>query len=358
MPRLDASLVLPGSGGRDLSVDALKGIGIVIIIMGHMDASALGAGFISSLYTFNVALFFIVAGYTWRPKAGQSFWAGATSKFRTIYVPYVVLFAVALFYGHIVVRYVYQDYVIPFEWGATLKALLYGSEWLNSVPTFNFALWFLPIFFIASVVFPLLQKISNRWVYGGVVLALALAALPFQELLPGRPIVNINVLPVALVLMACGYLLKRYLDIANVSVLALFALLGFTVWAMFNHAGNISAIGSYWFFPLAVTSFVLCLRVAHEFRTSTFLIFIGTNSLLMFGLHGLVGNTYAHTHIQDYLSRGWSGLALYLANLAYNLLATFAVVLVYRQVKGWVLSLIASRAGGARRARLAAMPPA
>lgn len=335
-----------------MSVDALKGIGIVIIVMGHMDYSALGNGFISYLYSFNVALFFVIAGYTWRAKPGQSLWQNVLVKFRTVYVPYLVLFVIALLYGHLVVRYVFREYVIPFEWGPTLRALVFASDWLNTVPTFNFALWFLPIFFIASIVFPLLQKIGNRWVYGAVVLALAIASLPFQDLIPGRPIVNINVLPVALVLMACGHVFRKHLDIARVNVFALMALFAFTIWAAFTHAGNISAIGSYWFFPLALGSFVLYLRLGHALRSSPFFIFVGTNSLLMFGLHGLVGNTYPHTHVQDYLSTGWSGLMLYLVNLAYNLLATFTIVFAYRYVKNAVIAL-AARRSNARLAPLA-----
>jgi len=347
-----AHLVAPGTGARDRSVDVLKGIGIVIIVMGHMDYSALGGGFVSYLYTFNVALFFVVAGYTWRAKPGQPLWAGILVKFRTIYLPYVVLFAISLLYGHLVVRYVWTEYVIPFEWGATLRALLFASDWLNTVPTFNFALWFLPIFFLSSVAFSVLQKIPNRWAWGAVVLALALVSLPFQELLPGRPIVNINVLPVGLVLMACGYLLKKYLDIASVNVFALIALFGFTLWAAFNHAGNISAIGSFWFYPLALGSFVLYLRLAHGLRSSTFLLFIGTNSLIMFGIHGLVGNTYLHTHIQDYFAPEWSGLMLYLINLAYTLLATYSVVLVYRYLKERVLHVVHRRTERRRAPRL------
>ena len=131
----------PSAAGapRDHSVDVLKGIGIVVVAMGHIDYTGIGGSFIVYLYTFNVALFFVIAGYTWRAKPGVPMWAIIAQKFRQIYVPIVVLFAISLFYGHVIVRYVFGQYVIPFEWRPTLKALLFSSEWLNTVPTFNFA---------------------------------------------------------------------------------------------------------------------------------------------------------------------------------------------------------------------------
>lgn len=318
---------------RDRSVDVLKGLGIVIIMAGHIDYSGVGGAFVTYLYTFNVALFFVVAGYTWRPKPGQSLLASSLIKVRQIYLPYVALFTISLLYGHLIVRYVFGEYVIPFEWKATLKALLFGSEWLNSVPTFNFALWFLPIFLLASLCFGVLQKVTNLWIYAAVVLALVVVSLPFQDLLPGRPIVNINVLPVALALMACGYLLKRFDLMRFVNFPALVALLVATLLIAYFAPGNVSRIGSYLFYLSALAGFVLVLRLAKVMESSRILEFVGRNSLLMFGLHGLIANTYPQTGIADGLFATWSGLMLYLVNLAYVFLVTLTVVALYRTIR-------------------------
>lgn len=144
---------------RDKSVDVLKGIGIILVILGHLDSSRIGGGFITYLYTFHVPLFFIASGYTWRAKPDEPWWRAIVARVRQIGIPYVVLFSISLFFGHFIMRFVFGQYVIPFELRPTVKALLFSSEWLTTVPTYNFALWFLPLFLVVSVAFSLLQRI-------------------------------------------------------------------------------------------------------------------------------------------------------------------------------------------------------
>jgi len=311
--------------------------------MGHIDYSGIGGSFISYLYTFNVALFFVVSGYMWRAKPNLSLWSVVARKFRQIYLPYAVLFLISILYGHLIVRFAFQQYVIPFEWRPSIKAFLFSSEWLNSVPTFNFALWFLPIFFIATVAFELLQKIRNMFIYTAVIALIFAASIPIQHLIPGRPMLNINVLPVALVLMGCGFLLKKVGKIEKINLFFLIVLFAFTLLASYYFPGNIGGIGSYWFFPSALASFVLYLRLAQQFRSSSFLGYIGRNSLIIFGVHGLIAATYPFTGIHDYLSGSWNGLMLYLVNLAYVVLASVVAVIVYRWVRGQLTSLVGLR---------------
>ena len=49
---------------------------------------------------------------------------------------------------------------------------------------------------------------------------------------------------------------------------------------------------------------------------SRFLLYVGRDSLILFGIQGLVANTYTYTGIPQFLATGWDGLMLYLANLA------------------------------------------
>jgi len=318
---------------RDQSIDVLKGIGIILIVLGHLDATQVGGSFITYLYTFHVAIFFVVAGYTWREKAGVSFLSVVVTKFRQIYVPYLVLFTISMLFGHLVMRFVFRQYVIPFELVPTLKAMVFSSEWLNYVPSFNFALWFLPIFFVASVAFQLLQKVRNIWVYLSVVVALAAVSIPFQELVPGRPVIAINVLPVALVFMALGYLIKRYIPVARITFFIALPVLAVSLLLAFYFPGNVAAIGSYWYFPGAIASILLYMKLAQDLSSSNFLAFIGKNSLIVFGIHGLVAATYPFARIHSTFYTGWDGFMLYLISAAYVILGSVVIVKVYRLVR-------------------------
>ncbi|NTV38398.1 MAG: acyltransferase family protein [Demequinaceae bacterium] len=318
---------------RDRSVDVLKGLGITLVILGHLDASRIGGGFITYLYMFHVPLFFFASGYTWHPKPNVSWWKTVVTRFRQIGIPYLVLFAVSLFFGHVVMRLVFRQYVIPFELRPTVKAVLFSSEWLNTVPTFNFALWFLPLFLVVSIAFSLLQLIRYLPAYLAAVAALAVVSIPFQELVPGRPILAINVVPVGLVFMACGFLVKRYLPAVRVGFFAAAPIFAFTLWAALTHPGNVAAIGSYWYFPSALASALLYRRLAQDLESSSILGFIGRNSLLVYGLHGLVAATYPYTHLDAFFATRWDGLALYLLNAVYVGIGSVAIVKIYRSMR-------------------------
>ncbi|KQZ82084.1 hypothetical protein ASD56_14435 [Microbacterium sp. Root166] len=333
---------------RDRSVDVLKGIGIIVVIMGHVDLSAVGGAFISYLYSFNVALFFIVAGYLWKDKPGQGFFAFAVVKARQIYLPYVVLFCVSLLYGHLIVRYVFGEYVIPFDFVDSVKALLFSSEWLNSVPTFNFALWFLPIFFISTLVFWVLQRVRDMRIYVPLIVIIALSALPFQSMLPGRPILAINVLPVALAFMGFGFLLRRWVPVGRIPWLALVGLFGVSIILAWQFPGNVAGVGTLWYFPGAVASFIVYLRIARDIESSSFLAYVGEYSLLMFGLHSLVAKSYLFTGTTRLFDEWASGLMGYVLNVTYVVIGTFIIVKVYRWVR--------ERVADARRGRYASVP--
>ena len=110
----------------------------------------------------------------------------------------------------------------------------------------------------------------------------------------------------------------------------------FTLWAASTHPGNVAAIGSYWYFPSAITSVVLYLRVAQDLRSSSFLGFIGRNSLIVYGIHGLVAATYPYTRLDATFASKWDGLALYAVNAAYVILGSVTVVKLYRLVRAHV----------------------
>lgn len=315
---------------RDRSVDVLKGIGIIMVVSGHIDFAGIGSSFVSYLYTFNVAIFFFVSGLLWKSQSIKYFPTFLRSKTKTILVPYLVFFCISIFYGFVVVKRVFNEFVIPFNIGDVSKALLYGSEWLNSVPTFNFALWFLPIFFISNCCFFLLQQIKSRLLFGIVLLSLVIVSIPVQALIPGRPVLSINVLPVSLVLMGAGYVWSKWLGNPRISLGILSIMLIFSLWVTASYPGNISGINSYWFFPSAIVSILIYFRIAQDFKSSLLLRFLGIESLYIYGLHGLVANMYRFTPVQQFFANYWSGLMLWLVNLLFVIAVSSALVILAR----------------------------
>lgn len=151
--------------------------------------------------------------------------------------------------------------------------------------------------------------------------------------MPGRPILSINVVPVGLVFMASGFLIKRFVPVERIGFFVAVPLFAFTLWSASTHPGNVAALGSYWYFPGAVVSVVLYLRVAQDLQSSAFLGFIGTNRLIVYGIHGLVAATYPYTRLDATFASRWDGLALYAVNAVYSILGSVTAVKVYRMVR-------------------------
>jgi acyltransferase len=318
---------------RNRSIDVLKGIGIIFVIMGHIDYTLIGGGIISYIYSFHIPLFFWVSGYlsyNSKNKPLKEFFVG---KLKTVILPYIILFWVSIFYGNIIVRYVFKLYVIPFNLFDTLKALLLSSEWLNTVPTFNFPLWFLPTFFISVMIFYFITKIKKTIIFTFLIILLILITVPIQNLFPGRQILGFNVLPASLAFMGLGYLFKKYENKIKVHYMFLLPILFVTILLAYKYSGNIQAIKNYFYYLTAVSGIYFYYRVANDLSSSRALSFLGRNSLVIFGIHAIVSNTYPYTKIGDYFSQSWNGSIVYIVNLIYILTCCTVVCYAINLVK-------------------------
>jgi acyltransferase len=315
---------------RNQAIDALKGVGIIFVIMGHMDPSPIGNGMIAYIYSFHIPLFFWATGYLLYEKKKESLASVFWSKLKSIYLPYGLFFVTSIFFGHIFVRHILGQYVIPFDALETVRAFFYSSEWLNNVPTFNFALWFLPLMLVSVLVYSLIPKQDIKVLFAFTV-ASALTVIPFQASLPVRPALHINVLPMAVTFMGLGHLFRYFEDrvvlhprIANAMLIGA---LGFGIWFSFNYGGHVARIGNLLYIPAALASIIFYYFVAKDLRASKVLQFLGKNSLTLFGIHGLVAYTYKFTPLAKYFLTS-QGLFSFNINLLYNILTTSAICIL------------------------------
>lgn len=131
-------------------IDALKGLGILMIFVGHIWSLDDPSVFYKWMYAFHVPLFFFVSGITLKPNSGR-FGSIAGKKARTILVPYFfyaflgyLFFAVGYFVAQLSGRHVEQ-----FDYGfmAPLLGIFHGT--LGDGFLINSPLWFLPTLFLS-----------------------------------------------------------------------------------------------------------------------------------------------------------------------------------------------------------------
>ena len=68
-------------------IDIAKVLGLVIVLMNHAELSAGGVNYFGGM--FYVPVFFVLAGYTFRLRPGESFSAFAKKKAKRLLLPYV-----------------------------------------------------------------------------------------------------------------------------------------------------------------------------------------------------------------------------------------------------------------------------
>jgi fucose 4-O-acetylase-like acetyltransferase len=166
-------------------IDIARGIGILLVVMGHNDFALVSPFAYKVIYSFHMPLFFFLSGYFINTTVG--FWDFFKKRFNSLIKPF--LFTLFLIYfGSI------SFGKMGFE-TAILRIVksLYGTgryiDWVQ--------LWFLPHLFVVSlyafVFYALMKKVDHRYIRWVVLLfTLGIASLflqsfyPFPLSLPGK----------------------------------------------------------------------------------------------------------------------------------------------------------------------------
>lgn len=125
---------------RLVTLDILKGIGIILVVIGHMIGNQLNIR--PWIYAFHMPMFFMIAGYCFDkhkyPDIGKFAW----QRMRTLLIPclYFIIISILLM----------PEYIVEKQY-EKLKTDLPG------------ALWFLPMLFLVEIVAYRLTEINNVW---------------------------------------------------------------------------------------------------------------------------------------------------------------------------------------------------
>ncbi len=152
-------------------LDIARGIGILLVVLGHNDFEAFSPFGQQFIYSFHMPLFFFLSGYF--INTSIPFLDYFKKRFNSVLKPY--LFTIFLIYFALVS---FEKISFQTAIGRIIKSL-YGSgyyiDWVQ--------LWFLPHLFVVSlyafIFITLVSKLQNRWVTWGVLLATLAISIPF-----------------------------------------------------------------------------------------------------------------------------------------------------------------------------------
>jgi acyltransferase len=175
-------------------LDIAKGIAILLMVIGH---TSIPSAFSNFIWAFHMPLFFIASG--WTTNWGKTDFIGFTKKkIRTLFVPFLVYSLVVLLIQ------ISQGWVDFNHW------IYNGWE--------SYALWFIPVLFLASLFSKLIYGIKNRYYLLGIAFMFAAISgvLSFYKIqLPW----TLSSVPFATFLIVVGTELKRFNPIISDSKL-------------------------------------------------------------------------------------------------------------------------------------------
>lgn len=182
--------------------DILRGIGITLMVMGHV---SFGEGFSKYIHAFHMPLFFFIAGYFYRSDKYESEWKYIVYEAKTLLIPYVVFVTIC--------QPLHYIYTHEFEFTYYIKSLISSNH--NRVDVAG-AYWFLLCLFVAKIIFFVLEQRFEKKTFAILCIGLSICGnfLPFE-----LPLCADSALS-CLAIIYAGYFLK--INRSNMRVHAIF----------------------------------------------------------------------------------------------------------------------------------------
>lgn len=136
---------------RNRIIDIARGIGIILVIVGHLHHFFEWTSMTYIvIYSFHIPLFLIISGICQKNRNDMKIINIVRDKFISIMVPYFVFSILTLLF-------VFPESAQAQKWMVGIFIGIGDPDTLG----FNIPLWFLPMFFCATIIFSVINKIAN-----------------------------------------------------------------------------------------------------------------------------------------------------------------------------------------------------
>jgi fucose 4-O-acetylase-like acetyltransferase len=152
---------------RQQQFDLLKGIGMILVLIGHVSVPMV---IFNDIYLFHMPLFFFASGCFFKLKQ-QSFKEYITKNAKRLLIPYLFFLSVFFFFN------LFEAVVWPDANGisAAIKAKLiqFGIGIIGVQESLSFrTIWFLICLFEVTIIYWILAHVKNLWLRSALSLAL------------------------------------------------------------------------------------------------------------------------------------------------------------------------------------------
>lgn len=198
---------------RLLYISVSKGIGIILVVTGHVVHGTVG----NFIYLFHMPLFFMLTGYLLQNMKDRNFMIFIKAKIQSLYVPYIVTNGIFL-----IVHNFFFDIGFYADGYLNLHRIIRTKEFLKEIigiltlthmeqiaaPT-----WYIRVLFISCVLYLLMYKILKKEIYvSGICLVFIIGvyvALYIGVTLSSSVFIYTNLVMISLFFLRIGYIYRK-----------------------------------------------------------------------------------------------------------------------------------------------------
>lgn len=270
-------------------LDTAKGIGIILVIIGHVSTNALINNWI---YSFHMPLFFIISGYI----SGESIGIISTKKFlkkkaRSLLIPYFLFSILSYLYWVIIERN------IRGENNSIIKPFIniFIAQGGSNNYVFNVVMWFLPCLFVTEIIYYFINKNNNKKIVGKVLILSSMIGYLISKYVNVRLPWTLDIVFTSLVFYGVGNLIldnnvkfisKDKIYYKNI-IISVSLFLCLTVTSLWNKGVdmNNNIIPNYFIFYIsAFLGIIFTINISKKIKLS-FVKYLGKKSLILMLVH-------------------------------------------------------------------------
>lgn len=261
-------------------IDVAKGIGIILVVIGHC---TIGTPLFHFIYQFHMPFFFFISGIFYQDKYDSKPLQFLRNKFKGLYIPYIK-YSIIL----IIVYSIYYYFAYSSLYYDDLPKLLIQIATGFARPYLGGALWFLTSLLIVSLLFVSIRvslkiiKIKNNFVM--LIPSLICLYIGYKTQLPCK----ISSSLVALPFFHLGYLFSIYRE--QISFKFIYAAISLLVVSISTTINDVDLAANRYTYILlyivsSITGTYLMLFISHSINKNNILEYLGRNTLPIIAYH-------------------------------------------------------------------------
>ena len=273
---------------RNIQLDIMKGIGILLVIVGHISQNKTLNTWI---YSFHIPLFFFVSGiiyYMANVCGSKEF---LVRKYKSLLIPYLVFSTLSFIYWCFIERYLR---------GSSESVMhqfieIFLSQGGDSNHEFNVALWFLPCLFVMEILFDFIRRRFNdkKYIMSFLVIC-SIVGFIFSQYIPIRLPFSIDTMFVAIPFYGIGFLIAPFFNSINyfindnktiISIVFILLSLGVLFFYKGNNFNNNNYSNYILLYIVSFIGIILIIIFSNIINKNRILLYLGSNTLILMCIH-------------------------------------------------------------------------